>query len=32
MAEGVVGINDHRDIILSNKMADEILPTIDQYV
>ncbi|ARJ16312.1 ATP-binding protein [Staphylococcus lugdunensis] len=30
MAEGVVGINDHRDIILSNKMADEILPTIDQ--
>ena len=29
MIEGVVGLNDKSEIILSNKMADQILPTID---
>nr|WP_279390516.1 MULTISPECIES: ATP-binding protein [unclassified Staphylococcus] len=30
MVEGVLGLNDNREIILSNKMADDIIPTIDQ--
>ncbi|MGA4513647.1 two-component system, OmpR family, sensor histidine kinase ResE [Staphylococcus caledonicus] len=29
MVEGVLGLNDNREIILSNKMADDIIPTID---
>ena len=30
MVEGVLGINDNREVILSNKMADDIIPTIDK--
>lgn len=32
MIEGVVGLNDKSEIILSNKMADQILPTIDKSI
>lgn len=31
MVEGVLGINDNRDIILSNKMADNIIRNIDDF-
>lgn len=31
MVEGVLGINDQRDVIISNKMADEIIHNIDDF-
>ncbi|EES40131.1 ATP-binding protein [Staphylococcus caprae] len=31
MVEGVLGINDQRDVIISNKMADDIIHKIDDF-
>ena len=31
MVEGVLGINNQREIILSNKMADDIMRHIDDF-
>lgn len=31
MVEGVLGINDQRDVVISNKMADEIIHNIDDF-
>ncbi|OHO70164.1 two-component sensor histidine kinase [Staphylococcus sp. HMSC036D05] len=31
MVEGVLGINDQRDVIISNKMADDIIHNIDDF-
>lgn len=30
MIEGVLGLNDKREVILSNKMADDIIKSIDK--
>ena len=32
MIEGVLGLNDKREVILSNKMADDIIKSIDKTV